>query len=223
MGLPMLLQAGGLKKNPRYFDEAAKQFLLLAEKMFNPQTGLFMHGWVADMETHPEFYWGRANGWVIMAEVELLEHLPKNHPSYQKILSIYKQHVTGIIKDQHGSGLWHQLIDKYDSYLESTGSAAFTYGIAKGINNGWLDKRAYGPPALQGWNALSTLVTENGEVKDACVGTGMAFDASYYYNRPTSRYAAHIYGIFLMAGAEVFELLSNNKIEDRDTSILLFK
>jgi rhamnogalacturonyl hydrolase YesR len=39
---------------------------------------------------------------------------------------------------QGGMGLWHQLLDKTDSYLETSASAMFTFTIARGVNRGWL-------------------------------------------------------------------------------------
>ena len=40
----------------------------------------------------------------------------------------------GVAAVQSGSGLWHQLLDKPDSYLETSASAMFTYAIARGVN-----------------------------------------------------------------------------------------
>lgn len=223
MSVPALMQLGILTKDTKYFDEAARQYLQFSERMFKHTTGLFMHGWVQDMSPHPEFNWGRANGWAILAETTLLDDLPENHPSRSKILSLYREHVNGLAKLQHGSGLWHQLLDKNDSYLETSGSAAFAYGITRGINNGWLDAKAYGPQALLAWNALSTKVTANGEIEDTCVGTGLAFDPAYYYNRPVSNFAAHSYGIVLLAGAEAYRFLQKYSYDTSDTSIMRFK
>lgn len=36
------------------------------------------------------------------------------------------------------NGLWHQLLDKADSYEEITGTSMFVFGIAKGVKEGWL-------------------------------------------------------------------------------------
>jgi hypothetical protein len=37
-------------------DHGVKQVLQFAQRMFNKERGLFMHGWVQGMEVHPEFY-----------------------------------------------------------------------------------------------------------------------------------------------------------------------
>jgi len=61
----------------KYYDEACRQVLNFAKRMFNKEKGVFYHGWVEGMTEHPEFYWARANGWAFMTEVELLEVLPE--------------------------------------------------------------------------------------------------------------------------------------------------
>ena len=77
MSVPAIAQMGKLTGDNKYFDEATKQVLSFADKMFNREKGVFMHGWVESMRPHPEFRWARANGWAFMALAELLEVLPK--------------------------------------------------------------------------------------------------------------------------------------------------
>ena len=52
---------------------------MYSKRMFNKQKGLYMHGWVESMEDHPQFHWGRANGWALLAMSDLLDVLPENH------------------------------------------------------------------------------------------------------------------------------------------------
>ena len=87
MSVPAIAQMGKLTGDNKYFDEATKQVLSFADKMFNKEKGVFMHGWVESMPTHPEFRWARANGWAFMALAELLEVLPENHPNRPKMLA----------------------------------------------------------------------------------------------------------------------------------------
>ncbi|HEY6125917.1 MAG TPA: glycoside hydrolase family 88 protein, partial [Steroidobacteraceae bacterium] len=63
MSVPCLAQAGKLTGERRYYDDAAKQILQFADRMFVKDKGLFMHAWVQDMQHHPAFHWARANGW----------------------------------------------------------------------------------------------------------------------------------------------------------------
>jgi len=219
MSVPALAQMGKLTGERRYYDEACRQVLSFARRMFNRERGVFMHGWVESMTEHPEFRWARANGWAFMTEVELLEVLPENHPQRPQILELLRAHAKGLAALQSGSGFWHQLLDREDSYLETSATAIYTYALARAVNRGWIDAAAYAPAALLAWNAVSTKVNARGQVEGTCVGTGMAFDPAFYYYRPTSPYAAHGYGPVLLAGAEVIRMLKGHRFEINDSSV----
>jgi unsaturated rhamnogalacturonyl hydrolase len=219
MAVPALAQMGKLTGDRAYYDEAVKQVLQFSKRMFNRQKGLYMHGWVEGMKDHPEFHWARANGWAIMTNVELLDALPTSHPGRAAILDLLQAHVRGLATCQSGSGFWHQLLDRNDSYLETSATAIYVYSIARAINRGWIDGLAYAPMTLLGWNAVSTKVTPAGQVEGTCVGTGMGFDPAFYYHRPINTYAAHGYGPVLLAGAEVINLLAKQSFEINDSSL----
>jgi unsaturated rhamnogalacturonyl hydrolase len=219
MGVPAIAQMGKLTSDNKYFDEATKQVLSFAKKMFNREKGVYMHGWVESMTEHPEFRWARANGWAFMTEVELLEVLPENHPQRPQILELLRAHAKGLASYQSGTGFWHQLLDREDSYLETSATAIYTYAFARAINRGWIDAKAYAPATLLAWNAVTTKISAKGQVEGTCVGTGMAFDPAFYYHRPISPFAAHGYGPVLLAGAEVLMLLKNRKFEINDSSV----
>lgn len=221
MSVPALAQMGKLTGEKKYFDDAVKQVVQFSRRMFNKDLGIFMHGWVEGMNVHPEFHWARANGWALMAMTELLEVLPVDHKGYTEVLEQYRRHVSGLAPFQSGKGFWHQLLDKNDSYLETSATAIFTYCISRGINKGWIDAKAYAPLCLLGWNAISSKVNAHGQVEGTCVGTGMAFDPAFYYYRPVNVYAAHGYGPVLLAGAEIINLLNHNIFEMNDSSIQL--
>jgi rhamnogalacturonyl hydrolase YesR len=211
MSVPALAQAGLLTGEQRYFDDACRQILQFSARMFVPETGLYRHGWVQEMEPHPAFQWARANGWAIVAMAELLSVLPENHPQRAAVLAQYRAHARGLAACQGKTGLWHQLLDRNDSYLETSASAMFVYALARGINRGWLDPQAYGGPVSLGWNAVAGQVNPQGQVENTCVGTGMAFDPMFYYYRPVNVLAAHGYGPVLLAGAELITLRQAGK------------
>ena len=80
---------------------------------------------------------------------------------------------------QSGEGLWHQLLDRNDSYLETSATAIYVYCLAHAINKGWIDAIAYGPVAHLGWHAVAGKINAEGQVEGTCVGTGMAFDPCF--------------------------------------------
>ncbi|MRX69442.1 Rhamnogalacturonyl hydrolase YesR [Flavobacterium resistens] len=221
MSVPALAQMGSYTGNTKYYDDAVKQVNQFSERMFNSQKGIYMHGWVESMTVHPQFHWARANGWAVMTMVELLEVLPKNHPGYNQVLTQLQKHIAGLVQYQDGTGFWHQLLDRNDSYLETSATAIYAYSIARAINRGYVDKMTYAPAVLLAWNAVATKVNDKGQVEGTCVGTGMGFDPAFYYYRPVNVFAAHGYGPVLLAGAEVIMLLKDSQFQINDSSIQL--
>jgi rhamnogalacturonyl hydrolase YesR len=222
MAIPAIANMGKLTGDTKYYDEAVKQILLFKQRMWVPEKKLFRHGWVEGMTEHPAFHWGRANGWAILTMVEVLDVLPQNYKGRDEILQLFQEHVRGLAALQSGEGFWHQLLDRNDSYLETSATAIYTYCIAHGINKGWIDPLAYGPVAMLGWHAVSTKVNAEGEVEGTCVGTGMGFDAAYYCYRPVHKYAAHGYGPVLLAGAEMLRLLKNTHPKMNDSAVQFY-
>ncbi len=213
MSVPFLANMAVLTEDNKYFDDAVRQILQMAERLFIPEKELFDHGWnVTSGDYDPRFYWGRANGWTLMAMVELLSVLPENYKGRDEVLHLYRSMIRSLAGLQDGTGFWHNMLDKTDTYLETSCTAMFTFAVAKGINEGWIN-HVYGSVALTGWNAIKTRVLENGAVDGTCEGTTFAHDNTYYYHRGKSIYATHGYGPVLYAGAEMIRLLQNDKIE----------
>ena len=222
MGVPALAYRGKQTKDSSFFDEAAKQVLLFKEKMFVPEMGLFRHGWVEDMTDHPAFFWGRANGWAVLTMCEVLDVLPQDHPKRNEILNLLRSHLRGLARVQHHDGFWHQLLDRNDTYLETSATAIYTYAFAHAVNKGWVDAKAYGPVAQLGWHAVESAVNEVGQVQGVCVGTGMGFDPAFYAYRPVHVMAAHGYGPVIWAGAEMIQLLKAQHPKTNDSAVMFY-
>lgn len=56
----------------------------------------------------------------------------------EDVIENFRMQTDGVIRYQGANGLWHQLLDKPDSYEEITGTSMFVFGIAKGVKEGWL-------------------------------------------------------------------------------------
>ena len=223
MGVPAIANMGRLTGETKYYDEAIRQVMQFAERMFMPERGLYRHGWVEAMDPHPAFHWGRANGWALLTKVEVLDAIPEGYPGRDKVLALLQAHIQGLCALQSGEGLWHQLLDRNDSYLETSASAIYVYCMAKAINEGWIDMLAYGSQTMLGWHGITTKVTDRGEIDGVCVGTGMAFDPAFYYYRPVNKAAGHGYGPFIFAGAEVYRLLKGQNIKMNDSALLFYR
>ena len=225
MGIPPVAWYSLLneEKQQACMNEAVRQVLQFAERMWVPEKRLFRHGWVEGMQDHPAFHWGRANGWALLTMSEVLDVLPENYPGRDQILELFREHVRGLAACQSGEGLWHQLLDRNDSYLETSATAIYVYCIAHAINKGWIDPMAYGPVAQLGWHGVTTQINDLGQVENTCVGTGMAFDPAFYYYRPVNVYAAHGYGPVVWAGAEMIKMLKQQHPKMNDSAIQFYR
>jgi rhamnogalacturonyl hydrolase YesR len=212
MSVPFLAQMAKLTGERRYFDDAALQVIQYSSRLLNQSSGLYDHAWFENTAYDPKFYWGRGHGWALMAMAELLSFMPEDHPERPRVLAIFQQAAQGVVAVQSGNGMWRQLLDKPDSYLETSASAMFTFAIARGVNRGWLSP-VYAPVAQTGWQAVAKRVRQDGQIEGICVGTTAAYDAVYYYNRPTDLAAMQGYGPVLMAGAEVITMLRSFDVE----------
>ena len=147
----------------------------------------------------------------MLSQVHLLDHLPLNHPQRARLIQLLERQILGIAKYQNGEGLWHQVLDKNDSYPESSCSAMFVYGIAHAVNQGWIAPR-YASIAKTGWEGLKKYkIDEEGRLKDICVGTGIQDNLVFYYNRPVGTNEKHGTGPLLDAGVEILKLEKSGK------------
>lgn len=66
-----------------------------------------------------------------------------------------------------GAGLWKQVVDSNDArnWVETSGSAMFTYALVSGVRAGWLDVETFGPAARNAWIGLVGQLS-NGEVQN---------------------------------------------------------
>jgi rhamnogalacturonyl hydrolase YesR len=202
MSVPFLARMGKLTGDNKYFDDAIKQVENFNHYLYDSTAGLFFHCWYSDVKMNGVAHWGRCNGWIAMAQTELLNNLPADHPKRPELIQFLLRQIVGFSRYQDISGLWHQVLDKPDSYLESSVTAMFTYAVAKAVNEGWINK-SYLTIAEDGWKGLSTKITPAGEVQDVCIGTNIGDNIAFYYNRPKELNDTHALGAVLMAGVEM--------------------
>jgi len=209
MSVPFLARLGKQTGNQAYFDEAVKQIVLFNKYLYDENTGLMWHCYYGDLGENGGTFWGRCNGWMMMATADLLNFLPLNHPKRGEVITLLKRQILNIAQYQSQTGLWHQILNKQDSYLETSCSAMFTYSIAIAVNNGWIDQR-YKTIALEGWKGLLTQITKEGAVIGICEGTIIGDDLKFYYDRPAPYNDIHGLGAIFLAGLEVYKLLGDN-------------
>lgn len=166
-------QATGDRK---YVDRAAHEMVVYLDTIQKPN-GLFYHA------PDAPFFWGRGNGWMAAGMSELLLALPGDNQDRVSIMDSYLKMMKSLKEYQREDGLWGQLIDKPESWVETSGSAMFTYAMIMGVKNGWLDKNEYAPVARKAWITLIDYINEDGDISNVCEGTNRKDDYQYYLDR----------------------------------------
>lgn len=206
MVVPYLVRRHRMRPDARLLDEAVQQVLGSHRRLFDSERRLYRHAW--DVKTGRPLgeFWGRANGWMVLAQVDLLAALPPDHPRFAEVRAAFAQHAAGLRDVQDPAGGWHQVLDHPESWLETSCTGMFVYGLARGVNEGWLD-RSFAADARRGWSALRQKVTPDGDVVDVCGSTDIG-DLNYYLKRPRLQGDLHGFGPFLLAASEVIRLAS---------------
>src|SRR5208282_3603239 len=122
-------QMGKLTGDKKYYDDAVKQITQFSARMFNKDAGLYMHGWIAGMEVHPEFRWARANGWALLAMTELLDVLPQDHPGRPAVLELFRAPFPALAALPPPHATWHQLLAPNDPSLQTSATSLYTQRI----------------------------------------------------------------------------------------------
>jgi unsaturated rhamnogalacturonyl hydrolase len=204
MTVPFLLRKWRASGEKHWLDTAVAQILGTHRKLMDGNKGLLRHIWDLKKQQPAGEFWGRGNGWMVLAQVELLEFLPKDDPRREELLGCFLKHMEGIRRCQNRAGGWHQVLDHPESWIESSCTGMFVYGLARGVNEGWLDP-SFADPARLGFAALKTKVTEDGNINEVCGSTDVG-DLDYYLKRPRINGDLHGFGSFLLAGAEIIRL-----------------
>jgi unsaturated rhamnogalacturonyl hydrolase len=171
------VQAFRATGDAKYLDRAALTMADYLDKL-QKDNGLFYHG------TDSHFFWGRGNGWVAAGMAELLRALPRTHPGRARVLQGYTKMMEALLKTQGQDGMWRQLLDKPESWPESSSTGMFAFAMVTGVKNGWLDAGPYGVAARKAWLGLVRHLDKEGNISDVCVGTNKGDTLEYYLARP---------------------------------------
>lgn len=226
MASPFLAQYGATFQEPALFDEAVRQILLMAEKTYDPATGLYYHGWDESREqkwANPETgcspnFWSRSIGWYGAAIVDVLDYLPQETAGRDSVVAILQGLAKSIVKYQDPqSGTWYQVTDqgaREGNYLESSASALFVYTLAKAVNKGYIGKEYIEPirKAFDGMTKNFLRVEEDGSytITNCCAVAGLGGDSKryrdgsfeYYISEPVIDNDPKSVGSFILAAIE---------------------
>lgn len=182
MSVLPLAKIGKLLDRPEFVEEATYQFLMHVQYLMDRETGLWFHGWTFDgHHNFAQARWARGNSWLTIAIPEFLElvDLPENNATRRYLLQVLESQVSALAKCQGDSGLWHTLLDDPHSYLESSATAGFAYGILKAVRKRYIDA-SYAPVAEKAIQGVIKHINPAGELTQTSFGTAMGNDLDFY-------------------------------------------
>lgn len=181
MTVLFLANYGRIVNNAAYIDEAKYQFMIHIKYLTDKKTGLWYHGWTFNgSHNFTEALWGRGNCWVTVAIPEFLAMIPCETSINRFLLEALKIQVEALKHYQEESGMWHTLIDDNTSYVETSATCGFAYGILRSAHLGLIDE-SYKECAYKALAPVLEYITDNGIVNQVSYGTAMGRETKQFY------------------------------------------
>lgn len=161
--LPPFLAAAG------EFDEALRQIEGYRKYLYHPKEQLYSHIWDAPKQTFKrEDFWGVGNGWTAAGLTRVIKMLPDHMEDDKlRLIGYVKEVVDGCLNFLRNDGLFHNVIDDADTFVEVNLSQMISYTIYRGVAAGYLDS-GYLAQAERMRAAANEHVDHLGYVQNVC-------------------------------------------------------
>jgi unsaturated rhamnogalacturonyl hydrolase len=184
MTVLFLAKMGVLLRRQDYIDESIRQFLLHIKYLHDRKTGLWFHGWnFTGRHNFAEALWARGNCWFTVGVVDLLEMIELPGGVKMHLLATLEAQVNALARTQAADGMWHTLLDDPGSYVETSATAGFGYGILKAVRRGYIDPH-YAAIGARALDAVIHRIAADGTVEQVSYGTPMGLDIDHYRRIP---------------------------------------
>lgn len=206
MTVPFLAWAGKISGEMRYFDEAVKQFKGYAARLYDPDARLWHPGYLPGKATtgmsarwldyrdymssdfaleKPGVFsgcWGRGEGYALFALCELIYELPDQHEGKTELIRMREDMLEGLLAHQDPNGMWHQVLNDWGSYPETSGTGWILYAIGRALKRNTVDREKFLPAYLRGLAGITRYLAFDGSIFNGSVtcccpgGRGTAVD-----------------------------------------------
>ncbi|MEO1268807.1 MAG: glycoside hydrolase family 88 protein [Myxococcota bacterium] len=165
---------GELEGEQEALDEYTFQYEAFAELMQDADSGFFIHAAESQFEQESDVYWARANGWIVGAGYDHLRVRRNLEQPLPEMARIAREQVAGVIDTQDpDTGLWWTVINRPgETYLETSASALFIYGMARGWRYGYLGDEVLPAIALGLQGVTSRILDADGNPFDPAQSMG---------------------------------------------------
>jgi rhamnogalacturonyl hydrolase YesR len=124
-------------------DEAVRQMEGHRRALWNQKVGLLAHIWDDGKKVWVDpGCWGVGNGWASAGMAGVIKALPPSMMAEKQRLVVNVQQILdSCIAHQRPDGLFHNMVDKPDTFVETNLAQMLAYTVYRGTHAGWLDKR----------------------------------------------------------------------------------
>lgn len=183
--------------------------------------GLFQHQPESIGST--EWFWARGNGWALVALARAADALdaPYTGGRYDQVIAseglrgMLRNSAQSLLTRRTSDGGWGSFLSKPEEcpIAETSGTALLTFFLARGVNDGWLEREIYAPVVIRAFRLLMRRVDAEGYVhgvQPPDVGPGCGKIAT---NHPTIN-LNYGPGAILLAASEILkfsdEMIAND-------------
>jgi rhamnogalacturonyl hydrolase YesR len=161
--LPPFLAAAGK------YDEAVKQIDGAFGCLWNPDKKLLSHMWDCEKKVFVrKDCWGVGNGWSAAGLTRVIRALPDSmQDQKKKLIGYVKDIIDGCLTHMRSDGLFHNIVDNPESFVETNLAQMLAYSIYRGIRGGWINN-SYKTQADKMRVAVHSKLDELGLVQGVC-------------------------------------------------------
>jgi len=192
-GAPPFLAAMG------HFDEALMQIEGYRKLLFNPEKKLMAHIWDDGKQQFVDpGFWGGGNGWTAAGLALVIRHLPVSRSGDRANLARFaKDVIDGCLGHQRADGLFHDYVDRPETFVETNLAQMLTFALYQGMTDGWLPAsyRVHGDRMRA---AARAKMDEHGFVRGACSAPD--------FDRPGVSTEAQAFCVLMEAAGNRFDL-----------------
>lgn len=152
-----------------HLDEALKQIEGYRKLLFNPEKKLLAHIWDEGKKQLVDAgFWGGGNGWTAAGLARVIRSLPVSRSGDRASLAAFaKDVIDGCLAHQRADGLFHDYVDKPETFVETNLAQMLAFAAYSGMKDGWLPER-YRVHADRMRAAARRKMDQHGFVQGAC-------------------------------------------------------
>ena len=136
-GAPPFLAATG------HYEEALLQIEGFRNRLWDPKKKLLAHIWDDGKKAdNKKEFWGGGNGWAAAGLARVIRALPPERKEDSlRLVEFVTELIDGCLSYQRPDGLFHDVVDRPDTFVEANLAQMLAFAIYTGTLGGWLPMR----------------------------------------------------------------------------------